>query len=220
MYFFANPMKVLPFNSETLKEAVEILKKGGVVAHPADTCFGLAADLMNEKVVEKIQLIKGRDYKKPMSIMISVPEQLKIRQYVKLDDFGSFVAKQLFPSPVTLILPKGPMIPHHYFPDMDTVGLRVPLHDKTQDILLSFGGPLITTSANCSGTDLCFSHDEVIKNFKKSEFKPDLVFEGRLEGSGKASTVLEIKKNHLHVLRKGPLTASQLEAILGVSVKE
>ncbi|MCK5611875.1 threonylcarbamoyl-AMP synthase [Candidatus Pacearchaeota archaeon] len=213
-------MKVLPFNSETLKEAVEILKKGGVVAHPADTCFGLTADLMNKKAVEKTQLIKGRGYKKPMSIMISVPEQLKIDNYVKLNDFGAFVTHKLFPSPVTLILPKGPMIPPHYFPDMNTVGLRVPLHDKTQDILLSFGGPLVTTSANCSGTALCFSHDEVAKNFKNSEFKPDLVFEGKLKENGKASTVLEIRKDHLHILRKGPLTASQLEAILGVSVKE
>lgn len=213
-------MRILPFNSETLKEAVEILKKGGVVAHPTDTCFGLTADLMSEEAVEKIQLIKGRDYKKPMSIMISIPEQLKISRYVKLAEFGTFVVDKLFPSPVTLVLPKGPAIPRHYFPDMKTVGLRVPLHNQTQDMLMAFGGPLITTSANASGDDLCFNHHEVIKSFKNSTLKPDLIFEGKLNQHSKASTVVEVKKDYLKVLRKGPLTASQLEAILGVSVKE
>lgn len=215
-----SPMKVLPFNAYNLKEAVDVLKSGGIVAHPADTCFGLTGDVMNPEAYKKIQAIKGREHKKPMSIMISVPEQLNIKKYVKLDDFSSFVAHKLFPSPVTLVLPKGSAIPKHYFPDTDTVGLRVPLHDQTEDMLMAFGGPLITTSANRSGTPLCFTHEEVVENFKNSKNQPDLVFKGKLTKHNQASTVIKVEKDHISVERRGPVTASQLQSILGVPVKE
>jgi len=213
-------MKVLPFNPDTLKEAVSILRQGGVIAHPIDTCFGLAADALNEKAFHKIQVIKGRDAKKPMSIMISVPEQLHIRQYVKLDEFSAFVAFKLFPSPVTIVLPKGPAIPKYYYPDNPTVGLRVPLHDRTQDLLRAYGGPLITTSANVSGGKLCFRHQEVLELFKKQKSQPDLVFMGDIRHSQHASTVITVEKDHLKIVRKGAITASQLQTILGVPVKE
>jgi len=213
-------MKVISFNPDTLKEAVDVLKNGGIVAHPADTCYGLTGDLMNPDAYKKIQRIKGRDYKKPMSIMISVPEQLNIKKYVTLNEFSAFVVNKLFPSPVTLVLPKGPAIPKHYFPDIGTVGLRVPLHDQTENLLMAFKGPLITTSANHSGTPLCFTHKEVVENFKKSKYKPDVVFEGKLTKHNKASTVIKVNKGHIRVIRKGPITASQLQSILGVPVKE
>jgi len=212
-------MKVIPFNTDTLKEAVLLLKNGGIVAHPTDTCFGLAGDLMNPEVMKKIQAIKGRDYKKPMSIMISVAQQLKMARYVKLDDFSSFVTYTLFPGAVTLLLPKGPAIPDYFFPEERLIGLRVPLHNLTQDMLTAFNGPLITTSANPSGKDICFTHEEVVEYFKKSEHGPDLVFTGKINSRHLASTVIEVKKNYVRITRKGPITASQLGAILGVNVR-
>jgi len=213
-------MKVLPFNPETLKEAVSILRQGGVIAHPIDTCFGLAGDLMNPEAFNKIQAIKGRNLQKPMSVMISVPEQVHIKKYVNLDAFSSFVVYKLLPSPVTVLLPKGPSIPGHYFPEATLIGLRVPLHDLTQDLLRAFKGPLITTSANLSGAGLCFKHQEVVEAFKKQPVQPDLVFEGEVINNDKASTIIAIEKDHIRLVRPGPITASQLKAILGVPVKE
>ena len=63
-------MKCVPYTKETLKQAIQILKDGGVIAHPADTCFGLAADLKNPDALKHLQEIKGRDMGKPMSIML------------------------------------------------------------------------------------------------------------------------------------------------------
>lgn len=213
-------MRVVPFNSETLKEAVSILKAGGIVAHPADTCFGLTGDLTNRKAYEKIQDIKGRDESKPMSIMISVTEQIHIEKYVVLNDFSEMVVKKLFPSPVTLLLPKGKAIPDYYSPRHQLVGLRVPMHDLTQDLLRAFGGALITTSANCSGGGLCFQDEEVVDCFKGQAVQPDLIFEGEVKKYQQASTVIEVKEGHVTMWRKGPLTASYLESLLGVPVKE
>lgn len=212
-------MKILPSNSDSIKIAVEILKKGGVIAHPTDTCFGLAGDLMNPEVVKKIQAIKQRDPHEPMSVMISVPEQLRMKDYVALDEFSEFVVYKLFPSPITLVLPKGPKIPKWYFPDNPNIGLRVPMHNLTQDLLMAFGGPLITTSANISSNNLCFNCNEVIYEFKNQTHKPDLCLEGISEKHDMASTVAKVEKDHLKILRKGPMTATQLEGILGVPVK-
>lgn len=213
-------MKILPLNPGTLREAVSLLKQGGVVAHPADTCFGLAGDLTNPEALKKIQAIKGRDGGKPMSVMISVLEQLKMRRYAKLDEFSSFVTLKLFPGAVTILLPKGPAIPAHYFPETSLIGLRVPLHDLTQDLLRAFGGPLITTSANRSGEPLCFTHEEVEAAFRKEAHQPDLILEGTVNSRKSASTVLSVEKDHVRIFRPGPITASQLEIILGVPVKE
>jgi L-threonylcarbamoyladenylate synthase len=213
-------MKVVPFNQNTLKEAVLLLKNGGVIAHPADTCFGLTCDLMNPKAVEKIQAIKGRDFKKPMSVMISVAEQLNLGKYAKMNDFSSSVARKLFPGAVTLLLPKGLSIPEHFFPRENLIGLRMPMHELTQDILIAFNGPLITTSANPSGKDICFTHEEVFQYFNESEYKPDIVFEGRSNKHNLASTVIEVKRDSLKIIRKGPMTVEQLKSILGVDVEE
>lgn len=213
-------MKIVPFNLDTLQEAVAILKNGGVIAHPTDTCYGLAVDMMNPTAIKKVQAIKGRDYKKPMSIMISVPEQLKIEKYVTLNEFSKFVVHQLFPSAITLLLPKGPAIPDFYFPESPLIGLRVPMHDSTQDILRAFGGPLITTSANPSGDPLCFNCEEVVESFKGKSIQPDLIFKGETTRHNKASTVIQLEGDRIRVVRKGPITASQLESILGIEVKE
>ncbi len=142
-----------------------------------------------------------------------------MKDYVKLNEFSEFVAKQLFPSPVTLVLPKGAKIPKWYFPENPNIGLRVPMHDLTQDLLRAFGGPLITTSANLSGGDICFDSDEIIKIFKKLKNKPDLIIQGKLTQHDKASTVIAVESDHVRILREGPITASQLESILGVAVK-
>lgn len=213
-------MKVAPYNPDTLKEAVEVLRNGGVIAHPADTCFGLTADLMNPDAFKKIQEIKGRDSNKPMSIMISVPEQLHMEDYVVMDDFSKYVSYKLYPSPATILFPKGPKIPDYYFPDHKFIGLRVPMHDLTQDLLRAFGGALITTSANISGCKLNFNHEDTVKCFKRKQQKPDLVFEGHLTRHDKASTVIDVEDDQVTIFRKGPITASHLESILGVPVNE
>ncbi|MBN2096056.1 threonylcarbamoyl-AMP synthase [Candidatus Peregrinibacteria bacterium] len=213
-------MKTVPFNPDTLRDAVDVLKKGGVIAHSTDTCYGLAADMMNPKAVKNVQAIKGRDFNKPMSIMISVPEQLRMEHYVQLDEFSRFISHHLFPSAVTLLLPKGPAVPETYFPETPLIGLRVPMHDSTQDILRAWGGPLVTTSANPSGEPLCFSHEEVVERFKGKPHQPDLVFEGKITRHDKASTVIKVESDHIRIVRKGPITASQLEGILGIDVKE
>ena len=66
----------------------------------------------------------------------------------------------------------------------------------------------------------CFKHQEVVEAFRKQAVQPDIVFEGDVINNDKASTIISIEKDHIRLVRQGPITASQLKAILGVPVKE
>lgn len=205
-------------NPQTILEAVKALKKGGVIAHPADTCFGLAVDMMNPEAVKRVQAIKGRDGKKPMSIMLPAMALLDLGDYAHLDGFTRDICNQLLPGPVTILLPKGPRIPSWYFPETDLIGIRVPYDPFTQDLLNAFKGPLVTTSANTSGCPICHTHQEIIECFKNQKEKPDLIFEGGVLTKSLASTVILPEKGKIRITRPGAMKSKEIEGILGIKV--
>jgi L-threonylcarbamoyladenylate synthase len=207
-------MKSFTPNTENITEAVRILKEGGVVAHPTDTCFGLAGDLMDPKTVATIQRIKGRDGFKPMSIMLPESALDRLSEFAQLNPLASLLAKKLLPGPVTLLLPKGPAVPSWYYPSTGIIGIRVPDHDLTQKLLSAFNGPLITTSANLSGGTLCFSDSEVLHAFRGAPEKPEMLFTGVLTTHDSASTVLEIGEDFIRIVRSGPVRPDALRELL------
>jgi len=211
-------MKILSPDGKNTSEVVALLRSGGIVAHPADTCFGLAGDLMNEKALKKLQHIKGRDSSKPMSIMLPAYMKAMIEHYAILSDFARSVCDALLPGPVTIVLPKGPEIPGYFFPEIDTIGIRMPYDLFTEDLLTQFHGPLITTSANHSGEPVCCNHLEVMEIFKNSKLKPDLLVEGKIQHDCMPSTVIKVEKNKVTILRDGPLNKEELESILGIRI--
>lgn len=211
-------MKRLANISENIAAAVLVLKEGGVIAHPADTCYGLAADLMNPQALKNIQNIKGRDSGKPLSIMLAAYMKPKLGQFAQLNDFSEMVCEKLLPGPVTIILPKGPKIPDYFFPELETVGVRIPYDRMTNDLLTKFHGPLITTSANLSSQPVCCDAKEVMQVFEDQENRPDLLLEGDVQNHCMPSTVLSLEDDSIKILREGPLKKEQIEAILGLSI--
>lgn len=201
-----------------ISKAVEILKSGGILAHPADTCFGLTGDLMNPEALKKIQQIKGREASKPMSIFLpagsgkreaeSLPlitYRLPLHDYVVLSDYAQKICEKLLPGAVTIILPKGPKIPKWYFPETEWIGIRMVDDDNVNQLLDAFGGPLITTSANLSGEPTCYRVEEVEKAFEKSDIKPEAILIGKITDPKPPSTVIKVIEDRIEVLREGPV---------------
>lgn len=212
-------MKIVSPNPKTIEHAIKLLKRGGVIAHPTDTCFGLAADAMNPEAVKRVQAIKGRDEAKPMSIMLPAMAMLDLEDYARLDGFTRDICNQLLPGPVTILLPKGLRIPRWYFPETDLIGIRVPYDPFTQDLLNAFKGPLVTTSANWSGKPVCCSHKEVAMQFKKRSAAPDLIFEGAMNpATCTPSTVILPEKGKIRITRPGAMKPKEIEGILGIKV--
>jgi len=211
-------MRRLENNEEGIAKAVEVLKEGGVITHPADTCYGLAADLMNEKAVKKLQAIKGRDAGKPMSIMLPAFLKPQLADYGICDSDSGAVCDKLFPGPVTIVLPKGPKIPDYFFPELDTVGIRMPYDVLTEELLRKFKGPLVTTSANLSSQSVCCKSEEVAGIFEGRDETPELMLEGEISGKCMPSAVLKMEKDGLRLLRQGPRSVKELEAMLGMEI--
>ncbi|MCE1204006.1 MAG: threonylcarbamoyl-AMP synthase [Holophagaceae bacterium] len=127
-----------------LERIVELLQRDGVIAYPTDTLFGLGCLASRKKAVDRIQQIKGRDPKKPMSILCSDMEMFC--RYTRHLDTPTFrLLKQMLPGPYTVLLPASREVPR-YLQNKQVVGLRIPSQVFCQALVTLLGEPIITTS--------------------------------------------------------------------------
>ncbi|MDP1891490.1 MAG: L-threonylcarbamoyladenylate synthase, partial [Gemmatimonadaceae bacterium] len=145
-------LKINPKNpeKEKIKMAAAILKRGGLVAFPTDTVYGLGADARNSGAVEKIFVVKKRPHTNPLPILIAKKSDLK-----KYTRDASVKVKKLtdkfWPGPLTVVLKKKKIISNVVTAGKNSVGVRVPANPVVLTLLQKLGRPLATTSANISG---------------------------------------------------------------------
>lgn len=135
--------------NQDYSQAVNVLKNGGVIAYPTDTTFGIGCDVSNAAAVMRIFEIKGRNFDKPLSIACSSIEML--RRYALINALSDSMLSQFYPGPVTLLLHKPDLISDTITSGSKKVGVRIPNHRHTLDMIEALGRPIITTSANLSG---------------------------------------------------------------------
>lgn len=202
-------VKILPPSPDGIQEALSILQSGGVVAHATETCYGLACDLRNPDAVSKLFAIKGRPPGMPVSALFASIDHAKA--YMEWNDLAEQLATEHLPGPLTIILRLRADAPYNIFPNPSpkpnpTVGLRLSPHPTAQSLVLRFGSPLSTTSANVHGRPNPYSIDDLKEQFQDGTVQPDLVLDdGKLEEHD-ASTVVDVSDGTLHVLRKGDIT--------------
>ena len=172
----------------SIGEAPEILKKGGLVAVPTETVYGLAANGLDASAVEKVYEVKGRPAVKPLSLMIPSPEAM--------DDYAHTVphaahvlAERFWPGPLTIVLPARENIPPIVLSGGKTVGLRCPDNDLTLAALKASGVPFAAPSANLSGGPSPKTAQEVLNVF---DGRIDAVIDGGPCTLGRESTILEM----------------------------
>ncbi len=123
----------------------ETLDRGGLIAYPTDTFYGMGCDLYNKKGVQRIHQLKNRPLKKPFSIIC---DSLKgISQYAKVSDYAYKTMRRLLPGPYTFILEGTKLVPKIMLTKRKTVGIRVPDNNICLAIVGTLGRPIITTSA-------------------------------------------------------------------------
>jgi len=180
-----------------LEHIAEILQRDGVIAYPTDTLFGLGCLVSRKKAVDRIQAMKGRDPKKPMSILCADMEMLC--RYTRHLDTPTFrILKQMFPGPYTAVLACSREVPRH-LQKKQTVGLRIPDHVFCQAITRLVGEPIITTSCNASGEAPLQNAWEIQEEMGHLL---DLVVDCG-EPSGLASTVVDLTSDEPVLLREG-----------------
>jgi tRNA threonylcarbamoyl adenosine modification protein (Sua5/YciO/YrdC/YwlC family) len=128
-----------------ISKAVDVLKSGGIIIFPTDTYYGLGCDLFNREGIEQILSIKNENDTKLFSFICS--DLKDISKYAKVSDYAYRTMKHLLPGPYTFILPAAKVIPKKLWSKRKTVGIRVPDHSVTLQIVKELGNPIASTSA-------------------------------------------------------------------------
>jgi len=191
----------------TIEDACELLRRGQVVAIPTETVYGLAALYSDPAAIDKIFTLKNRPAIKPLSLLFSKFDQL--HPLVEFFPSAFVQLKSFMPGPLTVVIAANcKTVPEIVRANGTTIGLRMPDHPLTLK-LLDHVGPLAVPSANPTDQPPALNAAEV-----ESYFGADFpVLDGGECGLGKASTVIELHKDKLSILREGAVTLDDLAKI-------
>ena len=198
-------------NKTTIRQAGSILRKGGLVAFPTETVYGLGADALNEKAAEKIYAAKGRPSDNPLIIHIADMEDLeKIAEFIP--EKAITVAEKYWPGPITMIFEKSEIVPYGTTGGLDTVAVRMPSDEIAQAVILAGGGFIAAPSANTSGRPSPTAAEHVIEDLSG---KVDMILDGGSVDIGVESTILDMTVNPPMILRPGAITKEMLCELIG-----
>jgi tRNA threonylcarbamoyl adenosine modification protein (Sua5/YciO/YrdC/YwlC family) len=177
--------------------AVEVLSRGGLVAYPTDTYYGLGCDLLSKKAIERLYQLKGRDKKKPLSFLC--PDLSDVAKYAHVGNFAYRTMKGLTPGPFTFILEATRIVPDMMMTRQKQVGIRVPDAPLARALAAGLGRPLVTTSAS-DGEDEPLIDARGIK--EQLGHGLDLILDGGVTLI-EASTVVSLIGDSIEILRQG-----------------
>lgn len=195
-------------SSDTIPHALEILKKGGLVAFPTDTVYGVGALAFDGKAVESIYAAKDRPIEKAIPILIGdLPDLEKVG--MDIPDSARKFAARFWPGPLTILVPKRGDLPEA-ISATETVGVRVPDHEVAR-ALLRAAGPMAVTSANISGAQSPVTAQEV---YEQLGGRIALIIDGGRTPGGVPSTLVDCTSPELKILREGPISLKDLHSAL------
>lgn len=213
-YFKIDPQNPDP---QVLDKAVETLRKGGVIVYPTDTVYGLGVDINNEKAVNRLYLLKKRDIRNPVPIMVHSVDQIE-QLLGALPVNQKNLLKKLLPGKITILLKNTLKKPLQIFkqfdnqpPPLKKIGFRIPDYPVCYELIKKFGGPITTTSANISGKGNVLSIPEALAHFGD---KLDLILDAGVMASNAGSTVIDFTKDPYLIVRKGEIEISDLKMLL------
>ena len=198
---------------EDLITAAQLIKKGGVVAVPTETVYGLAADALDDDAVKKIFKAKGRPADNPLIVHISDISQIMEKKLVKeIPEKAKMLMDSFWPGPLTIIMEKGESIPKSVCAGLDSVAIRFPSHETVKEIISLSGCPLAAPSANISGKPSPTSFAHVVHDMYG---KIDAIVDGGDCKVGLESTVITMITPTPRILRPGYITKEDIEKIIG-----
>jgi len=201
-------------NHDEIRKAAEIIRAGGLVVFPTETVYGLGANALNAAAVNKIYALKGRPATSPLIVHVASVEQAR-ELAAEWSEDADKLAHQYWPGPLTLVVPKRPVIPDEATAGLPTVGLRMPRHPVALELLRLAGLPIAAPSAN-RFTQLSPTRAEHVRE-AFGEDTPFLLDGGPCE-VGLESTVVAVTKHALEVLRPG--MAFVEDAIVGAESQQ
>jgi tRNA threonylcarbamoyl adenosine modification protein (Sua5/YciO/YrdC/YwlC family) len=191
---------LLPINGRNpeprkIEQAVAALRRGGVIAYPTDTVYGLGCDITNRQAIERIRRMKRMDDDQLLSFVC--PDLSDIARYGVVQDFAYRIMRKLVPGPYTFILQATRDVPKVLHMKRKTVGIRIPDHPVALTLARELGSPVASTSASLDG-EILVDPREMEERFGDLELVIDV------EGVGSVpSTIIDLSGNEAVVVREG-----------------
>ena len=197
-----------------IERAAEVLRRGGLVAYPTDTVYGLAALPSNDEAVEKLFAAKQRPLNQSTPLLIASPHDLALVAS-EVPPAARRLIGHFWPGQLTIVLPKAPAF-HSLAVAGETVGLRVPDHEVPRALVQLLGSPITGTSANVAGGPEPLTADDVRAQLGDAV---DLIIDGGPCPGARPSTVIDCTVEPPRIVRAGAITREELVRAAGTSVQ-
>ncbi len=191
--------------------AAEIIKKGGLVAIPTETVYGLGADGLDPEAVAKIFAAKGRPQDNPLILHVAEPTDME-KFCHSIPAAAYRLAEKFWPGPLTMVLPAKDIVPKCTTAGLPTVAVRCPDNAVTREIIRLAGVPIAAPSANLSGKPSTTTAEHVLHDH---DGKINAIVDGGPCRVGVESTIIDLTDDRPRLLRPGGITPEQLWEVLG-----
>ena len=200
-------MKIIKPNIAGIEKAVETIKRGEIIFIPTDTVYGIAASPYNEKAVKKIFSIKQRSVSSSLVLLCSNIKMAK--KYAIFNKISIKLIDMFWPGPLTLILKRKltSKISKFGLNKNNSIGIRVPDYDLVKKIINQCNFPIFCTSANISGNKSLTTVKDIKENFQNKKIT---IMNGGRTKLGKDSTIVDVTKNKINILREGYINKEKL----------
>jgi L-threonylcarbamoyladenylate synthase len=188
---------------KTITEAVNVMKKGGIIIYPTETCYGIGADATNTEIIEKIYKIKGRDCSKPIPILVSNLNMIK--KYGIITKGVESLVNKFMPGPLSLVINKKTLISDS---NQESVYFRISSRPVASMLVKLLEKPMTTTSANMSGQPSLYEIKKVIELFRD---KVDIILDcGDLSRTEPSTCVDMTNEDFVKIIREGPIPSEMI----------
>lgn len=189
------------------KEIVQAIQEEMVVAFPTETVYGLGVKFGSQKALDKLMEAKNRDYSKAITLMLASSKD--ISNYAYVSEQAQKLIDAFMPGMITLVFKKKESVDDSMTNGKETIGIRIPDNEYVIG-LLKEAGPMLVTSANLSNHSNTTSTQEVLDQL---DGRTDYVVEGETSDNI-ASTVVDVSKNEIKILREGKITKKDIEEVI------
>lgn len=197
--------------TEVFQRAAEIIKKGGLVAFPTETVYGLGANALDEAAVKRIYEAKGRPSDNPLIVHISsLPELKPLAE--DINEQAEKLIDAFWPGPLTIIFKKRDIIPYATSGGLDTVAVRFPENPVARAFIRACGVPIAAPSANTSGKPSPTTAEHVKNDL---DGRIDMILDGGSCRFGLESTIVDVSSGRAVLLRPGSVTVDMLKEVVG-----
>jgi L-threonylcarbamoyladenylate synthase len=198
-----NPEKI---DQKKIKKAGQAIQDGKIVAFPTETVYGLGANALNEKAIEKIFLAKNRPFYDPLIVHISCLEEI-IDLVAELPAIARKLAEKFWPGPLTMVMKKSTKVSDIVTSGLDTVAIRIPVHPVAQALIREAKRPIVAPSANLFTHVSPTNAKHVIDDLQG---KVNIIIDSGKTSVGLESTVVDVTELPIQILRLGGVTVEQI----------